>query len=458
MAIYKVDDYGAYETDIILADLEKRISKVYGEASKEMSSTIEDYFAKFKEKDKKQLERLNAGEITDNEYKQWRLAQMGRGKRYEALRDRLAERMTKANEVATAYINDTTPSIYSLNRNYAAFTIEKVTGNVGFDLWDERTVKRLIEKQPDLMPYYPKKRAIKRGIDLEWGKKQITKQVTSGILQGESIPKIARRLRKNIPTMNRESAIRAARTSVTGAQNAGRMDSYTQAEQMGIELEKEWLATLDSRTREEHRKLDGQTVDNDKPFHIDGYELMYPGDPNSAPEMIYNCRCTMIANIKGISANSGLRRDKYGVLPDMTFAQWENSKRGEGYLQKNQTNIVDESIAVQYNNIISAYVKIDQKSIYEIAKNGGKHKGIYNEAMKKRQSNLEKSFASHTSQVKEHFDKIKNPSSYDVDWGKKDQRAKEGLLHKWQKDMVRNAEQASIEITVWKERFGKNDK
>lgn len=29
-----------------------------------------------------------------------------------------------------------------------------------------------------------------------------------------------------------------------------------------------------------------------------------------------------------------MRRDRWGMLPDMTFAQWENHKRGEGYLQK----------------------------------------------------------------------------------------------------------------------------
>ena len=46
-------------------------------------------------------------------------------------------------------------------------------------------------------------------------------------------------------SMNRASAIRTARTSVTAAQNAGRMDSYHSAEEMGIKLKKQWLATLD---------------------------------------------------------------------------------------------------------------------------------------------------------------------------------------------------------------------
>lgn len=66
-------------------------------------------------------EKLDAGEITEQQYKQWRLAQMGRGKRFTALRDKVAERYTDANETAVAYVNDATPGIYTLNRNYSAY-------------------------------------------------------------------------------------------------------------------------------------------------------------------------------------------------------------------------------------------------------------------------------------------------------------------------------------------------
>ena len=229
-------------TDRELSALEKRIAAEYKKAADDLKAKIDAYFDRFKERDAEQAERLQKGLITKKEYQQWRLAQMGRGKRFEALRDRIAERMTKANEVAAAYINDRTPGIYSLNRNYAAYTIEQQVGrDVGFDLWDEQTVRRLLMEEPDLMPYYPPERAVRRGFDLAYGKRQITNQVTSGILQGESIKHLADRLQSHIPTMNRTSAIRAARTAVTGAQNAGRLDSYLRAEEMGIQLKKQWL-------------------------------------------------------------------------------------------------------------------------------------------------------------------------------------------------------------------------
>lgn len=323
-------DYAHKMTDKELAALEKRISRIYSQAAKEIDNKVKAYFKQFEERDKKQKQRLDDGEITEQEYKQWRLAQMGRGKRFEDLRDKLAERMTKANEAAAAYINDATPGIYSLNRNYAAYTIEQVAGDVGFTLWDEQAVKRLIVEEPDLMPYYPPKRAVKRGIDLKWGKSQITKQVTSGILMGESIPHLADRLQKNIPDMNRTSAIRAARTAVTGAQNAGRIDSYDAAKKMGIDVMKEWLATLDNRTRHSHAMLDGVAIDNDKSF---SNGCMFPGDPNGPPAEVYNCRCTLIASLSDVDTSDAQRRAKDPVtgeselIEDMTYEQWIAKKR-----------------------------------------------------------------------------------------------------------------------------------
>ena len=108
-----------------------------------------DYFAQFAKRDEAQQALIgtvvNGREYTEQDYKQWRLAQIGRGKRFKALRDRLAERMTGANEVAAAYMNDATPGIYSLNRNFAAYTIEQQVGaDVGFDLWDERTDRKSV--------------------------------------------------------------------------------------------------------------------------------------------------------------------------------------------------------------------------------------------------------------------------------------------------------------------------
>lgn len=326
-------DYAHKMTDAQLAKLEQRIAKLYKEASDELTDTVKAYFEQFEKRDAAMKEKLDAGEITEQQYKQWRLAQMGRGKRFTALRDKVAERYTDANATAVAYVNDATPGIYTLNRNYAAYKIEQVSDKADFTLWDEQTVKRLIVEQPDLMPYYPPKRALQRGIDLKYGKQQITGSVTSSILQGKSIPKIANDLQSRMQDMSRASAIRTARTAVTGAQNAGRLDTYRAAQDMGIKLKKQWLATLDNRTRHAHAMLDGQTVDVDKPFKVDGYELMYPGDSSAPGYLVYNCRCTQVSVLDDVDTSGGMRwaRDPVTgesvLVKDMTYAEWAGWKR-----------------------------------------------------------------------------------------------------------------------------------
>ena len=355
-------------TDKELAALEKRIASVYKQARDDMQDQVTAYFESFAKRDEEMKELIgtvvNGKEWTEQDYKQWRLAQIGRGKRFEAMRDKLAERMTKANEVAVSYVNDATPGIYSLNRNYAAYTIEQVAGDVGFNLWDEQTVKRLIVEQPDLMPYYPEKKAVKRGIDLAYGKKQITASVTSGILQGKSIKGLADDLQTRIPTMNRDSAVRTARTAVTGAQNAGRQDSFEAAAKMGIKVRKRWIATKDNRTRHDHGIADGQTVDYDQPFIVGGEELMYPGDASGSPWNIYNCRCTIRTvekdEIEAEPRQMRVRDPATGrnvLVTEMTYSEWEK------WVQSRQ-----------YNDIIGAEtangLKVQSISVHTIDRAG----------------------------------------------------------------------------------------
>lgn len=321
-------------TDEELERLERRIARVYLEARKDLQKTIKAYFESFKAREEEMKKLIgtiqNGKEWTEEDYKQWRLNQIGRGKRFEALRDEIAERMTEANEVAISYINDETPSIYSLNRNYSAYTIERLSGNIGFTLWDESTVRRLLVEEPDLMPNYPEAKAVKRGIDLEYGKKQIRASVTSGILQGKSVGKIASDLQNRIAEMNRTSAVRAARTAVTGAENAGRMDSYKAASDMGIKVRKRWVATKDGRTRHAHRRLDGQTVDWNESFASELGKIRYPGDPRAKPANVYNCRCSLRTvekpEMEAEPRQMRVRDPKTGrnvLVNEMTYDEWE---------------------------------------------------------------------------------------------------------------------------------------
>lgn len=116
--------------------------------------------------------------------------------------------------------------------------------------------------------------------------------VLQGILQGESIPKIAARMQK-VTGSNAKAAVRTARTAVTEAENRGRQDSYKRAKKDGVMLQRKWIATYDMRTRHAHALLDGQLAEVDEPFESELGPIMFPGDHTAHPSNVYNCRCTL---------------------------------------------------------------------------------------------------------------------------------------------------------------------
>ena len=99
--------------------------------------------------------------------------------------------------------------------------------------------------------------------------------------------------------MGAGAAVRAARTALTGAENAGRVSSYERARGMGIDVRARWMATLDGRTRKSHRALDGEAAGEDGKF---SNGLRYPGDPAGPASEVWNCRCTLVASVPGHDA------------------------------------------------------------------------------------------------------------------------------------------------------------
>lgn len=293
--------------DSELERLEKKIAKEYRKAAKDLRKKTKDYYAKFKVRDKKMKTGLMDGSITpppgetvESYYQKWRLNQIGRGERWEALRDQTAKRATQANQIAASYINDTLPGVYAFNANYEAYTIDMVAqDDIAWTLVDESTVKNLMMEQNHsefrTVQVNPKR-------DYKWNKKRIQSELLSGILQGESIDELAKRY-LNVMGGNCTAAIRNARTSVTSAQNGGRFSTMKQAKTMGIELKKEWICTLDSRTRLSHAMLGGEQVEIESNF---SNGLLYPGDPDGDPSEVYNCRCTVRAVLPGINEASGI--------------------------------------------------------------------------------------------------------------------------------------------------------
>lgn len=283
-------DIAHTKTDQKLEEMEKRLSAIYSRAEKEIQQTADEYFSKFAKQDEAKRKLLEQGKITEDEYTKWRKGKVMYGKRFTEMKEQCAKQLLNVNQTALAYINGELPEVYAINYNSLESAVDGV-GGYSFTLVDADTVRNLAVTDTSLLPY----KEIDPAKDIPWNMKKINAETIQGILQGESMDKIAKRM-MNVQEMNKTQAIRSARTIVTGAENKGRQDSYARAEADGIILQKEWISTNDRRTRHSHAVLDGAIVDQDKKFDNG---LMFPGDPNGRPEEVLNCRCALAAVVKG---------------------------------------------------------------------------------------------------------------------------------------------------------------
>ena len=326
----KKNDPAHIATDEEIAKIEKLINKEYKKAHKEVSQKLDNYLAAFVSKDEKWQEWVADGKKTEDEYKAWRKGQMLIGKKWEDMRDSLATDYTNAAKISQSITKGFAPEVYAINHNYATFEVEKGSLlDTSYTLYSRETVEHMYKGKPKLYHTYGKAVAkeIKEGKQYAWDRRRITSVLTQAVLQGESIPKITKRL-EQVTVGDHKAAIRNARTMMTGVQNAGRIDAFERALKLGIPVKKRWIATLDSRTRHWHRELDGEIVECDEPFENSIGKIMFPGDPEADAGNVFNCRCTLIAAIDGFThdiTDPDVRSN--GKLGSMTYEEWLAEKK-----------------------------------------------------------------------------------------------------------------------------------
>lgn len=308
-------DAGHRAAEDLLDRLTVEMDSVYSQALREMEAKQEEFMREYSEQLEAKKRDLEAGRIGREQFEAWQRRQLIGAEWHEQMVRTLAEDLTSVDRKALAASGDYVKDAYALNHDFGTFQVESGSlVDTSYTLYDRATVERLIAERPGLLP--------DPGVDVRkdrrWNRRHLTSAITQSILQGESIPQAAERLRQ-VVGMGRNSAVRAARTAITGAENAGRVDSYRRAKALGIGMRKEWLATLDRRTRDTHARLDGERVEVEDRF---SNGLRYPGDPSGEPGEVYNCRCTMVPALDGID-QSGAPRDSR--LGDMSYEEW----RGE---------------------------------------------------------------------------------------------------------------------------------
>lgn len=381
-------------TEAELRKLERKISAEYAEAFLEIKKRADKYFADFESDVAEKMAQVEAGELSTDVFVNWYQTKVMRNEAHQDMMLSFADRMVKADKVAAAYINDATPGIFSLNANYEGYRISQAHDGISWSIYNEETVRQLFLQDEIKLPV----RTINTSVDKAWNLKKLNGALISGIIQGKS-PKHLSDAFDQVQGMGRNAAIRAARTAFTGAQNAGRVDSYNRAENIGIEVMKEWMCTLDVRTRDSHRHMDGERR---KPNEKFSNGLLHPGDPDGAPEEVYNCRCTLLPYLPGISDED----DR------LTYKEWLDEAPAFKLLSDGTNGIIDSQ------NIAMKIQFFAEKNVSKQSDGG-----------------LRKSIESHIKNIDIHYYKIQHPDEFYKDWNDVTDELKERRIKHWEKEI-----------------------
>jgi len=125
----------------------------------------------------------------------------------------------------------------------------------------------------------------------------LEQSVTEGLGAYETATRIKRGLIDQGIQYNQWRALRIARTEIMTASNLGSMEG---AKATGEALQKYWIPTFDSRSRDTHMAVEAQNPKMmNETFQVGMYNMQHPGDPAGGAEETVNCRCALSFGVIG---------------------------------------------------------------------------------------------------------------------------------------------------------------
>lgn len=362
-----MSDAGTRFTDERQAFLESKFERIYRQAQEEIIEKLDAHTKRQNAQTRVKLAQVKAGTLSEEEFNKWQAGQTFIGKQWKDKVDSVATTLLTANQQANSMVEGEKRAVFGENATFQAYKLEHDAGvDLSFSVYDSATVTRLLKDDPELLP----RKRVNGRKDKAWNRRKISDAVAQGIIQGESVDEIAKRIAKQTSNTNKEAMKRYARTAMTAAQNAGRLEVMEEAKDAGIKVKKRWIATLDRRTREAHQHLDGQVQETDKPFwSMLGY-IMYPGDPDAKSANTWMCRCTLgyeydeypqqysqrRAYVEYYDDDGEFHRESHEIA-NMTYDVWKLAKQR------------DEQRALEN-------WRVGQKNSYDVLNNNGEYDKI----------------------------------------------------------------------------------
>lgn len=307
------------EAEVALTELQRKIRKLYTAAGTAGEKQLAAFLQKFAEQDKEKRQQLNDGTITAEQFRAWR-ASILNGKDWMQLRDEIVNGYVKVDEQAADAINEALPTMYAEGYNYGTFGAEFQSGvDTDYTLLTTAAVAALIAaKKLSLPTVKASKKKLRR-----WHGKNLYSS-TIQLLFTVSDVTVAAGSAKRAATRGAEAQKRSSDYYLSSEWADAQFKAYERAEEKGIQTEKIWLATLDSRTRHTHRLLDGERVGLHDKF---SNGCMMARDPNGTPAETYNCRCATNYFVKGVEWDaSDLSQRNTTHLKEADYQEWKSAK------------------------------------------------------------------------------------------------------------------------------------
>lgn len=291
-------DYMKKKTDKRLKALERDIKKNFNEAYKKCEEDLKKIQAKL--------------EVTDDAIKRRNLVMQS--KRIQGLMDNMVIDIHNAGKIAAATINNETVSMVKDNYLYTLYDLEQQAGvDMNFSVYNSRTLAEIIKKDSSVFTKLALDGVKDKGIIY----RRLQGQLTQGLLLGESIRDLTKRI-QSVVDRSSNDCIRIARTETTRAENQGRIIGIDEAIGAGLDVKKQWISSVDSRTRDTHRSCHLEIVAKDDTF---SNGLEFPGDPRGGAREVCNCRCSVVGILGEYSDEE---RKLNEALKKQSFEEWSN--------------------------------------------------------------------------------------------------------------------------------------
>lgn len=260
--------------DELIAQSEREVDELLGKRLKEILATLSNMYSKFVASDESSYADLN---------KYNRLAKE---------LERIAQQLNEDYKQIVKQIEMSQQRIYVEQYLMAAYLFQVYQGTEdGFTLPSEDVIAAALANPIELLRL-PKILEVHRNETI----RKIQIEISQSLLAGEGYFKMAKRL-ENAIGISQNKARTVARTEGARAMSISD-EAVTEEMRKYADIECVWLSTLDTRTRHEHRKLDGQKADADGYFHFKGMKAKGPTMWGVA-KMDINCRCVKIKLIDG---------------------------------------------------------------------------------------------------------------------------------------------------------------